>query len=570
MGTKPHASPSATRSAPRLALWIVAATLALVRFLWLTADFPNNSPWIIDQAKFTDEGWWANAAVMHTLTGHWHVPGDYNPAAALPIWPTLVGVLFHFTGVSLLAARALDVAISVATLAVGYALLRRCVQNPLAARVAVVLLAASPFAFAFSRLAILDTLVLFEFCLMLLVAAFTARNRIWPLPVLALLVSAALLTKTTSAVLIPAPAWLAWNGSGRGLRAVPPILLAAAVVPFVLVQAYLALAAHFGYGPDITTFYTVNAMAGMDWSQFPHWLGELARNGFLIDRLLYPLTLAILLASVTFVRRLWRNPLFSASWIALACQATFILRRQDDYAPRYFLVLLVPLVFVVVLAFDAALRSSRLAAGALAATMAAAVVLDSFAIAGFLRHREYRLTDAARQIGDIVRADPTRSPLLVGPSAAEVGLIARLPSINGTWGADDAGHTIARFRPGWYLAWNGEIDPAALRGYALLPVARYRFFDDDERVELTLYRIGESKDGHGTQESRGSVFRDFSATSRFLPSASQEERSPRSAAIFRQHLVGGMQQLLGLVPGWLAEEFCVELPDVRIVVGAAP
>ena len=28
---------------------------------------------MMDQAKFTDEGWWANAAVRHFLIGHWQV-----------------------------------------------------------------------------------------------------------------------------------------------------------------------------------------------------------------------------------------------------------------------------------------------------------------------------------------------------------------------------------------------------------------------------------------------------------------------------------------------------------------
>ncbi len=196
--------PHAAQRALRIAFWLIVAALGLSRFLWLAADFPNYSQWMIDQAKFTDEGWWANAAVMHALTGHWHIAGDYNPAAALPIWPLLVSVLFHFTGVSIVAARALSVAISLATLVVIHVLVRRHAANPVAAQAAVVLMAASPFAFVFSRLAILDTLVVFEFCLMLLVASSTrpkiASGRSSSSPCM---VTAALLTKTTVAVLYP-------------------------------------------------------------------------------------------------------------------------------------------------------------------------------------------------------------------------------------------------------------------------------------------------------------------------------------------------------------------------------
>ena len=104
----------------RFILLAIAAALSAARFFHLSADFPNWSPWMQDQAKFTDEGWWASAAVRHALSGHWYVAGDYNPAAALPVWPILLGGLFHFTGVSVVAARAFTVAVSIATLFVVY------------------------------------------------------------------------------------------------------------------------------------------------------------------------------------------------------------------------------------------------------------------------------------------------------------------------------------------------------------------------------------------------------------------------------------------------------------------
>src|ERR1700684_2083679 len=102
----------------RIAIWAIVAALSIAKFFYLDADFPNWSLWMIDQAKFTDEGWWGSAAVMHALSGHWYVSGDYNPAVALPVWPVLLGMLFHFTGVSVVAARALNVVVSIATLGV--------------------------------------------------------------------------------------------------------------------------------------------------------------------------------------------------------------------------------------------------------------------------------------------------------------------------------------------------------------------------------------------------------------------------------------------------------------------
>src|SRR5580658_1654727 len=155
-----------------LTLLLLALMLCLMRFVWLHADFPNHSPWMLDSAKYTDEGWWANAAVRHFLIGHWEVAGDYNPAAAVPVWPALLTMVFKLTGVSIIAARAVNVGFSAATVALLYLLIRRYGGTQTTAAVAAVLLAASPFAFAFNRLATLDTMVVFEWVLMLWAASY--------------------------------------------------------------------------------------------------------------------------------------------------------------------------------------------------------------------------------------------------------------------------------------------------------------------------------------------------------------------------------------------------------------
>ncbi len=92
------------------ALWIVFLALFAAAHAWhLRADFPNFSPWQ-DWSKFTDEGWYGNAAIRAHLFGNWYIPGDFNPAAAVPVWPFLLWIVFSFTGVTVQAARALVVA----------------------------------------------------------------------------------------------------------------------------------------------------------------------------------------------------------------------------------------------------------------------------------------------------------------------------------------------------------------------------------------------------------------------------------------------------------------------------
>ena len=140
------------------AAWIAAITgFALLHAWHLRADFPNGSPWVFDWAKFTDEGWYGNAAIRAHLFGNWYLAGDFNPAVAVPVWPFLEWALFFFTGVTIEAARGLAIACFFLNLALSYLLLRNRVARWMAL-LGVTLLVTSPFLYCFSRLAILEPL----------------------------------------------------------------------------------------------------------------------------------------------------------------------------------------------------------------------------------------------------------------------------------------------------------------------------------------------------------------------------------------------------------------------------
>jgi len=137
-----------------LVCWLaLICVFAALHALHLRADFPNHSPWILDWAKYTDEGWYGNAAIRAHLGLNWYVAGDFNPAVALPVLPVLEWLLFFVTGVTPEAARGLAVAFFFANLLLGYLLLRA--HGPRwAGLLAVTLMVTSPFLYCFSRLAI--------------------------------------------------------------------------------------------------------------------------------------------------------------------------------------------------------------------------------------------------------------------------------------------------------------------------------------------------------------------------------------------------------------------------------
>jgi Dolichyl-phosphate-mannose-protein mannosyltransferase len=470
---------------------LLALALCLLRFAYLRADFPNHSPWVMDQAKFTDEGWWANAAVRHFLVGHWEVAGDYNPAVAVPVWPVLLTVVFHLTGVSIVAARALNVSLSIATVGLVYLLVRRYASETPAA-LAALLLAASPFAFAFSRLATLDTIVNFEFCLMLWIVSYANPRRIWPSILLGILIPILLFTKTTAVVLMPAALWLLWMATKK--KFLWSTLWAGAVAASGI-GIYLFAVLHSRYAEDYHYFFDINALADVEWGRTAFLFRQLLRHCMWIDPIWYPAAMAVLLLSLVWLRQLWRNPLFAASWIAFAGEAVYILRRQDDYAPRYFLAMLVPLILILVLALQELKIRNLTLTSLFAATLALAVVLDTAHVFGFLRDRQYQFDNAAESIKAIVNADPHAHRRLLGSSGDQLSLMSGIPSINDGYSSEDLAQKLSRYQPGWYVGWN-EVDQdilGSLSAFRLDKVATFRVFDHDERDLLILYRMVPAK-----------------------------------------------------------------------------
>ncbi len=223
-----------------LSLLVTAGVFYGLHFAHLRADFPNNSPWS-DWAKYTDEGWYGDAAIRHYLRGTWHLPGDFNPAAALPVWPLLEAVLFRFTGVGIVAARTLVVVVFGAILLCGFLLLRRGAADrdggrpirygKICAAAGVLLMAVSPYFFVFSRMAVLEPLLVLLTLLALMAAGAVGatrerRTKVALEMTVGVLLALMIGTKTTAIALVPAIGWMLLSACAWRRRA----MLRAAVV----------------------------------------------------------------------------------------------------------------------------------------------------------------------------------------------------------------------------------------------------------------------------------------------------------------------------------------------------
>jgi hypothetical protein len=515
------------------AVWVVfIGIFAVMHALNLAADFPNHTPWYGDWAKYTDEGWYGNAAIRAHLFGQWYVPGDFNPAPAVPVWQLLEWILFFFTGVTVEAARGLAVALFFANLALSYTLLRR--RGPRwMALLALTMLVTSPFLYCFSRLAILEPLLT---TLLLLALNLTIRLPRMRRPVamsvaIGVVFTLMMLTKTTAIFLAPAIGWAmfaafwdradASDATRSSLRTwFHPCALrcaATAATTFaVTFGAWMALVVSLGYLGDYKYLLFVNKYVKPTefyWPLLSLWWSFHAT--IWIDRILIPLAGALMVTSLTaatvFSKRtkwgieLLIDPVFGACILAAGGYILFM-TYQNHPQPRYFAVVAVFCFLIVAMATQALIAqagSLRLLGWGAAAVTTISIAVNAVSTLNYAAHPEYTFVNAARQLTNYIDQHPNGNRLLVSISGDELTLITHLQTLCDDFSMrtpafPDLGSKLAVYKPGWWATWN-DIDPGTLEDlhthYSLEQVAEFKAFDDPERNVLVLFKLRPLPDG---------------------------------------------------------------------------
>jgi hypothetical protein len=523
------------------ALWLaLIGCFAVLHALHLSADFPNHSPWYMDWAKYTDEGWYGNAAIRAHLTGHWYLRGDFNPASAVPVWPFLEWVLFFFTGVSIQAARGLAVAFFFCSLLLTYLLLKP--RGPRwMAFLAMTLIVTSPFLYCFSRLAILEP--------MLLTFTLAALNLAVRLPrlrrpmiasvVIGLLFTLMMLTKTTAVFLLPALGWAMvaplWGlrelelGSPQagprpwsGKLAVHSALAAMGTFA-VTFGLWMALVVRLGLFRDYKYLFYVNKYVKpkeLSWPLVSFWWSF--HGGLWVDPILIPLAGLLVLVAIlvairasrqpspepvqrnSWARNLLLDPVFGASILAVAGYILFM-TYQDHPQPRYFAVVAFFSFLVVAQGAGALLGQTapanrilpfhpteRILGWAVVAFTALAVVFNGFQVLNYATHPEYTFVDAAQRLTRYIDEHPNGKRLLVSISGDQISLVTHLPALCDDFGTQNLVTKLAHYQPGWYATWN-DLDPGTLEDihthFSLEQAASFHAFDDPDRNVLVLFKL---------------------------------------------------------------------------------
>jgi hypothetical protein len=507
---KPECAPSSGRfrSIVFSVLLVIAAVLFALHFLHLSADFPNHSPWV-DWSKYTDEGWYGDAAIRHYLSGHWYWKGDFNPAVALPVWPALELLVFKVTGVSVTAARALAVCVFGVTLAALYVLLQRNTSYPaaharrsLAGPLAPLLLCASPMLYVFERMAILEPLLIALTALALVTASHMRLRGSWmpavlPSVLLAFLLPAMVLTKTTAVCLFPAVFYMVWARAGYRLRPALVLALPPALGGAALWCAYFFIYVRPRYLEDYRYLFSANAYTGIELEPAYKVVLNTITDGAWIGSALYLTFFAVLALALFWRPKLLRNPLFPSLLLWIAGYFAFLV-YHNNLQPRYYTVVAVPITAVVAMGLDALLdvrggRRSFIVRSTIVAIVVAAIAApDALQEMRYVLHPTYEFEAAAQSIKRIVLSDKTHSHLILSISGSDLTLMTGLPSIDDDFGTLDLDVRVKQYRPGWYAAWNDvEDDKADALSplYSMERVAAFPVYDDPDRNLLILYRL---------------------------------------------------------------------------------
>lgn len=493
--------------------WEVVATGALLlfsvcmfalHFVHLGADFPNHSPWM-DWAKYTDEGWYGDAAIRYYLHGTWRVPGDFNPGAALPVWPLLEAVLFRFTGVGIVAARALAVAVFGGIALCSFLLLngstrqsgRTARSRSVFAAAAAALLTTSPFVYVFTRMAILEPLlILLLLCALLLAGSVattnTTRSRVVRLTLVGLLAALMVGTKTTAIFLLPAVVSALLGSTRWSVRPALRNIGIAALCAALPASLYLLLLWRRGLFADVRYLFTANDYTGITRQTIWPVIWEALKDGWWTGAVLYPATLAILLL-LLFHRNVWKDSVFTSLALWAGGYLAYI-AYHANFQPRYYLVVAVPLILLFVRGAFHLQIWRPVTLYALAPIFVVMLALDVHDMSRYVLHPEYSFQSAAAKVERVVMAEPSHSHIVLSISGSNLSLMTGLPSICDDFGTMQLEDRIAAYRPGWFVTWNYVEDDkmqALSRFYHLTRMVSMPAMDDPERNLMIVYRLDE-------------------------------------------------------------------------------
>lgn len=474
-------------------VWAVAGwatAMYALMFLHLLADFPHGAPWS-DMSKATDEGWYGGGALHHFVFGHWYLPDSFNPAVAMPMWPLMLGGWFSIAGVGMLQARLLAVLLYGVSLVLMVKLLREERCRWLTCAGAALLMSANPFCYVFDRMALLEPASVFWWVLGLWLAGRAAAGGWWRAVATGLAIVALVWTKTTAIVVVVSILYFLYaRAREQGRPWMRPMAIAASTAVVVWCVYFFAWVRP-RYLHDFMFVFTINDYRS-HLTILPEMLWQMVVSGLWINSALFPIGLAVVVVAAVWMRGLWCKPLFTAAMLAAATDLAFIVYR-GNFQPRYYLIVAMPLVMVVVLAAEELWRRgmTRVVLAGGVVLLATALVMTVKTV-GYVAHPVYTQRDMAMAVAQRMRGDGGVNPVLFGGAADDISLFTGVRGISfyEPYGLQPL---LKRYQPGWmgaWLDWEEDFPRQVSAQYELQQEATFHVYDDQPRHRVfVLYRM---------------------------------------------------------------------------------
>jgi len=451
----------------RLPFWLIVLALVLLassRFFYLTADFPMGISGT--GVLYTDEGWWSRNAVAWIREGHWYIDDGYNPIVNLPVLPLLQVLWFKIFGISLAAARGLSAVCTLAISAMVYDFARRELSPRLALLAPFLILSSYP-TFAFSRLALLEMpmilLILFS-----LWFATLQKARMTTTLGAAILLAAAALTKTTALFAVPMVLFFIWARPTLTRSKVTHVCIWLFCFGVLYGAHYVVFVQGHSLSQESYQYFSdYNVSRKFHRTVFSVLQGPFRTLKYALP--LFPLLLPSLFAALFMLSRAkaYRTRLLfriAALWSILSLG---IFSASNYAAPRYFLVLIVPIALAIPLAIQqlhAKITSRESHALPRAfhrtiflSTVSLSILLSLTRIGLYLQAPSFTFISMASSVERYIEErhiaqQPLPSAVILGHFADSVALAVPIKAVNDRMGFRPLPDRLETFSPGYYLS----------------------------------------------------------------------------------------------------------------------
>ncbi|WP_299403121.1 glycosyltransferase family 39 protein [Acaryochloris sp. IP29b_bin.148] len=462
-------------------LIVISILFIGLRFVNIEADFPSNLTF--SSALYTDEGWHLSAAINYFVTGDWYIEGDFNPAVNLPIGHFIQAMTFRIFGMSLASARSTVVVCFTLTVCFVFLLAAKYVDS-VAAIFAIFFLSVNFFTFAYSRLAILEILML----ALVLLAIWLASLSTQKLPFIVVSLSSILLviatlTKTTAISALPA---LLYLSSQRGKTRQHKVLWAAlsATIFIVILFSYNSIASQT-YTDDFLYFKNLTLAERLS----PSFL-RIIKNFLLgivqarrIEPFVYLFTVLSNLFLLLYSNFFRKNILVHISLLWML--AYFGVLSVTAYHPsRYFVPLIVPVSFLFGTAMSLSKCHLNKQASFFIQCLICSFILVSngYKIINHISLPQFTFREMAEDVQQVMatQSSAKNTPILLGNLANSISLATGIQSVNTDLSIQPISWKIQTYNPQFYisLGHEPEVVDVLRQTYQLQKISEWDVFDN--------------------------------------------------------------------------------------------